>query len=223
MSDELKAMISEGQRQRYVRQQLELGPRPVSGIKRCSSCGATKSWDIELREESEFPIRTRKNVSGEQVLYPAGECKRCNAARAAAHRQKLRDEGTLSDKQKEWNANRDPEHRKRYQREYGRIQRALAGATPRGPWKRYKHELDAKRIPVPKGPFLEWLDEWLAATGVPLAAVIRRTAKVMNQDTDVVERRLNRVRAETKTVDLLFVDAIAVAMGMPHVIRLLYP
>lgn len=154
---EVRDKISRSQRERHRRAREQLGPPPDR--KRCTQCKEWKRVDIEDRSQSEFQIRSRKLTTGEIRYYPSGECKECNAARAAAWRESKRQEGALSDLQREWNSRRDPEHRKAYQREYQAFLRREQGMEMRGPWKRYRKfalKLDPK---LPIEPFQNWIRE----------------------------------------------------------------
>ena len=199
------------------------GPPLTEGTKRCSQCGETKRWDVAKRDESEFCIRTRRNKSTGKVLYPAGECKTCTKRRSARHREKLRAEGTLSESQRRWNANRDAEARRAYQRQYGRERRALEGATPRGPWKKYRHELESKVPRVQVAPFIEWFDEWRTATGKPEQDVCRHFEALTGLESGTGQRMLHRFRHTQKMAGLDAIDAFCVAMGMPDQLTVLYP
>jgi hypothetical protein len=219
LDEELRRQISEGQIRRH-RRAREQCPPIRRGTKPCSKCGERKIYDLDNTEQSEFSIRKRKLKTGD-TLYPAGECRECSNARAAAHREKLRAEGTLSEKQKEWNSHRDREHRKRYQREYQAQLRRQQGIPVRGPWKRYRdnsHEL------VDRRPFMEWLEEWQTITGVADRELGRRVQFVdETAEVDAVAGRIQQLRKGQGTVTIEFVDLVLVAAGMSGHLSQLYP
>jgi hypothetical protein len=216
LSEAHREAISRGQRERHARNHVLAPPLPET-TKRCSKCGHVKKVNLIDASASDFPIRTRKLVSGERRRYPAGECKMCNNKRAADWRQKLRDEGRLAAEQARWNQNRDAEHRRRYQREYQRMQRVEQGVTPRGPWKRYRNETNSPVVYVSADPFLDWLDEAMAIQGMTDLALAEKVG--------VDPRVLYRLRHENKRrrIDLALADSLAVAMGMPQIVAVLFP
>lgn len=200
MPQDLKDAISAGQIARHERAEQQAIAQPT--LKRCSQCRRMKRID-------EFPQRTRKLASGKTKKYPAGECLKCNAARSAAHREKLRAEGTYAESIKRWNAARDPEHRKSYQREYGAIRRRQQGAAPRGPWKRYRE--NGRPGTLDPQPLLNYL-------GPMDAHELNRIA-----DSAGVLRQLNGMRAGTHKLTLHVADALLMAMGAPELLPILYP
>lgn len=150
LSEEHKRHISEGQAARHLRNIEAEVAQPDH--KRCSGpCGKLK------RVPEDFYMRKRRLKCGATRFYPNGECKECAAARTSLYKEKLRKEGTLSDRQKKWNKSRDPKALNKYHREWGRIRRALDGATPRGPWKKYRDELEDEEVKIPKvQEFVDW-------------------------------------------------------------------
>lgn len=135
MSAELREAISRGQIERHRRQREALKDAPPITTKICSRCKEPK------RVPDDYVMRKRKLKSGDVTRYPSGECNEC--ARKRKQNWADRNRETVRERQRRWNANRDPEHRRRYQRDYQRMQRVLEGVTPRGPWRRYRHELEA--------------------------------------------------------------------------------
>lgn len=223
MDEDNKQAIAEARRRQIARDAERTGPPLTEGRKRCTKCREMKRWDTENRWRSEFPIRTRKNKVTGTVHYPAGECKVCNAARSAAHRAKLRREGKLAAAQRRWNASRDPEARRRYQREYGRMLRAKNGVTPRGPWLKYREEMERTAPRVAIQPFLEWFDEWLLATGKVEERVCAEVDDLLEHTKGVANRTLRRWREDRTNGRLDVIDAFTVVMGMPDQLTVLYP
>jgi hypothetical protein len=176
-------------------------PYPLRGIKTCSQCGLRKPWDAELKKQSQFPIRRRQLKSGGDRLYPAGECKECNSKRAAAHREKLRREGTLSQKQKQWNESREPEHRREYQREYQTIQRRQAGVPARGPWTKYRK---TTRVMLNAEPLLRYLEDL--------------DMSLLHDNLQHVVRRAR----QNGHLELSSADALLLALGAEHMMVALY-
>lgn len=154
MPQELKEAIGKGQQERWQRiteQEVEVR----EWKQRCSQCRELKQVKLDDRTNSDFSIRRRNNKSGFVRVYPASECKECNRKKAAKWREEKRQSGELKKMQEKWNGSRDPEARRAYQREYGAIQRRQEGATPRGPWKKYRarsHEVTR----VDATEFLAW-------------------------------------------------------------------
>lgn len=93
---EVREKISRAQQERH----RKLRAHGVPPKKRCSRCGVVKD------SPKEFGWQKRTLKSGEVVYYPRSMCKVCIRAKGAAYRERLRKEGKLHDKQKEWNATR---------------------------------------------------------------------------------------------------------------------
>lgn len=118
--------------------------------------------------------------------------------------------------------------RQKRQREDARMKRRLAGVPQRGAgtWERYAHERDGGtgQMRVPKGPFLEWFDEYVAVTGTDVDGLMLRIEDILGMGSqDAAKRAFYRIRYEQQNVSLFFVDAVAIAVGMPHIVNLLYP
>jgi hypothetical protein len=188
-------------------------PHPRSGRKQCTRCKEWKTWDVDDKHANEFKLSKRKNVDGSVRVYPAGECKACGNQRAAEYREKLRKEGELAERQRKWNANRDPEHRKRYQREYQREQRRREGIPERGPWKRYRNEAPTL---VPIEPLRAWLLAHIRETGAMHAELEARASLPAN----TIKNLLHPHRT---LVDLELADEILYAAGAEGKLRELYP
>lgn len=205
MSDEWKEKIRQGQIARYERQQAQLAGAEEPSQKRCTKC---KKWK---NVPGDFTMRRRTLASGQVKTYPAGECKRCTADRSARHRDKLRREGVLLAKQKEYNDKRNPTHKRAYNREWQRQRRRLAGVPERGTWRKYRHEVVELGVDprLPRAPF----DEWLAQ--VPM------TPTELQAKTGVGEEIFRRTGGST--ISLSTVDRVCVGLGIPDQVAVLYP
>jgi hypothetical protein len=205
MSVAQRAAISRGQVDRWRRQAAHQDT-PVER-KQCTIC---KDW----KAAKEFGKKKRKTKSAGVRVYLASECKQCAKERRAAWREEKRKSGELAALQEKWNANRDPEHRREYQREYSRARRERAGVPARGPWKCYRK--DSPQLRLIAAPFLEWMDEWLAVTGENIENLCERAG--------VPSRRVREWRmGPSARAQLGSLDKLAVAMGMPDQIAVLYP
>lgn len=194
-----RSAIRNGQIRRHRRQRATLGPRP--NRKKCSQCGEVKNVP------DDFPMRKRKLSGGETVRYPAGECKKCAAARNTAWRAKQSPED-LKAMQDRWNANRNTEDRRRYNREYQRMQARLTGVPERGPWHRYRDEVDDSPDPrLPRAP----LDSYLA----DLCLGGSEVARLAGMD-EASFRRVKRLKRSQ-------IDAILTRLGVPDQMTALYP
>lgn len=206
MPEDAKRAISEGQARRHARvREGEVG-QPEPERKRCTQCGEWKD------RKEEFPQRRRELKSGVTRIYPAGECSGCQAERSAAYREKLRQDGTLAERQREWNSRRDREERNRYQREYGATRRRQKGAAARGPWKKYRGGRQATLLDP--APLLEWLEGYRRARVMSVSELTRRLG--------VDERDLRRWRAGQR-ITLAAVDQITSALERPELAATLYP
>lgn len=203
--------ISEGQIKRHLlRIKEETDALPSK--KKCSKkdCSRAGQW---LNVPDDFPMRTRKLKSGLSRVYPAGECKRCANVRKIEHKKKYIAKHGIDawrDKQKVYNSRRNLEHKKVYNRMYQRRMRAKqAGVQTRGPWKRYRHELEPEAILLPATQFVEW---WDSLNG--------STPWLSSQD----QRFIYRLRSgEITEVDWYFVDRVTTDAGQIGMVYLLYP
>jgi Ni,Fe-hydrogenase I large subunit len=196
-----KDAISRGQIERYKRGRETHVDEPTH--KRCTKCGVTKP-------RYEFCMRKRKLACGEVHEYPAGECMECAAARAAAYRAKLLEEGKLREREHAWNSKRDAEHKREYNREYGAARRRAEGMKARGPWKKYRERGRGRKLEI--GP----LSRFLAGLNGGVGALARRTGEH--------ERLIYRiVNQKQKTVSTEVADRILHALGMPDQLSVLYP
>jgi hypothetical protein len=205
----VRARISAGQAARHARQLAEY-PHPSEGTKRCNRCKAWKPWSVD--GHSEFQIRKRKNKNGTVVRSPAPECRACSNERTAAWRERERESGRLSERQRKWNESRDLDARRTYQREWQALDRRRKGAALRGPWKRYRDDPDTR---VPVGPFREWVSAYLYASGYTRRELARRADL---PDEDMLTAALHR-----ETIQLELVDRVLIAAGYEGKLRELYP
>lgn len=220
MSDEDKQKISEGQLRRYARVREMHLPEPDR--KKCSrpDCERRGQW---LKVPDDFPMRKRKLKCGEVKRYPAGECKQCNRRRADEWKAKIIREQGLEAWQKlnkRYNDKRDPDHKRRYNREYTRMRRIEQGVTPRGPWKKYRHEVEERMKLVPVKPFVEWFQSLNGSTptedqmGDRLSRAVRRAINGGGESAESLEDR---------RIHLDIVDEVGVLVGEPFLIHALYP
>jgi hypothetical protein len=211
MSEEDRQKISEGQVRRHLRQRQQIVAEPDR--KKCSrpDCPSQGRW---LKVPDDFPMRKRKLKCGEVRRYPAGECKLCNRRRADEWKAKIiREQGIEAWRamNKRWNDKRDKEHKRKYNREYQRIQAALEGRRQRGPWKKYAHELDERLKLVPAEPFVQWFQSLNGSTptesqmGPRLARAVRRATS-----------------GEIQKIHLDIVDEVGVLVGQTYLIHTLY-
>lgn len=202
LPETMKQKISKGQQARHARND-SLFPPLTTGVKKCSACKRIKVYNIEDSSLSQFSIKSRNLADGRKRKYPAARCKTCEATRAAAYKAKLQQEGTYLQKQKEWNKNRNKTKRQRYQREYGAARRRQQGATPRGPWKKYR--TTDKRVKLNAEPLLRWIE--------PLDVHLL---------TDEQRKALRRAKTTGQITDVT-TDEILTRLKTPHAMATLYP
>jgi hypothetical protein len=213
VSEETKEKISRGQAERHRRDREALSDDPLIA-KKCSreDCDRAGEW---LRVPEDFPMRTRTLKDGTKRRYPAGECKRCNRARAERWKAEFvaeHGEDAWKAKWKTWNSKRDREAKRKYDREYQRFLRASNGIEPRGPWKKYRDEVEKRtETIVPTGPFKDW---WKS-----LSPIVRARAFAKSE---TVARGIRRV-LNNERMSLFFVDQVGVLTGHPELAIVLYP
>lgn len=95
--EEVKQKISRSQQERYRRARAHGGIPPR---KRCPRCGVWKD------SPKDFGWTKRPLKDGTDSYHPRSICKECQRAKSAEYRERLRNEGVLEQKQKEWNAAR---------------------------------------------------------------------------------------------------------------------
>jgi hypothetical protein len=113
----------------------------------------------------------------------------------------LRSEGTLLQKQREWNANRDKRKKREYDREYSAMRRRKEGVTARGPWKKYQTQ---PRVMLNAEPLLRWIEEIDYST--------------LNED----EQHAIRRARDNGRIELGAVDRILHALGQEYMVPILY-
>jgi hypothetical protein len=213
MDPEAREAISRGQIDRYKRQAEDLSQIPEKRF--CPFCSEWKTT------EGNFVISKRLLKSGRMGFYPAHKCNECKKIEKREWRAKNRDH--VRELQRRSHARRmknkeKREARQRYAREYGRMQRALQGANPRGPWKRYAHEVGGPLKLVPAKPFIEW---YLALDGKRPSdkqlglATARAVRRAITGDADSADFEDRRIR-------LHIVDEVGVIVGEPYLIHTLY-
>jgi hypothetical protein len=175
-----------------------------------------KRFDLEDKAKSEFHRGNRKNKNGTVTVYPSGPCKQCHAERKKA-RQAAKSIEVRRAEWRRWHANQDPEARRAYAREYSAIQRRKAGVPVKGPYRRRRrgklHKTEQPR--EDKQPFLEWLEEYQAITGLTDLDIARRSG--------ISPRSLWRARNEAQQIALDVVDRVVTALDMPDLLNQLYP
>lgn len=179
--------------------------------KPCTACGHWK--DVP----DDYTMRKRTLADGTVRLYPAGECKKCQAERSANHRERLREEGVLAEREKTYNERRDKEAKREYNREYGAIRRRQAGAVARGPWKKYrdKNERGVGRSTLfPIAPLAGFLEEMVHQHGI----------SAIELATGVSITSLNEmINHEVEDISLERLDRILIGLNCAEQMHLLYP
>lgn len=206
LTQEHREAISRGQIERYRRAQKAQDHFAVTS-KRCTKCREVK------RVPEDYSMRKRVLKSGEIKYYPAGECLSCAGIRREAWKRKFIEEHGIEawrSKQRLMNASRDPEKKKRYNRQYSRERRREAGVPERGPWKRYRDDTNptGKGKKVTAAPALQW---WNAQTP-SIRQHIRRADESLHVEFHAISRgdRLN--------IDIVFLDRLSVVMGDPSLV-----
>lgn len=207
MSEEHKAAIGRGQERRHREAREARDPSLEPTSKKCTKCGIRKPL-------GDFTMRKYKTKSGEVTRHPAPECRECAAKRRAKWREDYiaeHGEEAYRQLQNRYNKNRDPEKRRRYQREYGRMERMEQGVASRGPWKKYRREVGAStgsdRVPVE--PFVAWID------------ATPEVREVLTHNANLA-RAVNRVRGQER-VSIGLVDQLGTSLGDPDLVNRLYP
>lgn len=155
LDEDMRRRISEAQAARHRRIRLEQDQFAVTE-KRCTVCRLVK------RVPDDYVMRRRTLKCGEIRVYPSGECRQCGAARREKWKADYiakHGEEAWRKKQRQHSKGRDKKKRRRYSREYGRMQRMEQGATPRGPWLKYRDEVGSipgRREKVSSIPFQQW-------------------------------------------------------------------
>jgi hypothetical protein len=167
--------------------------------------------------EDNFHMQMKRLKDGDIIYRHASRCKECTAKRRSElHKQNrekiLKQKKDQYKRRKKSRTKREQEEYRKKQREAARIRRALAGVEIRGPWIRYRHEVDERLQMVDVGPFVEWFTSLNGTTpsdgqlGDNLARAIRRA-----------------ISGEVKKIHLDLVDEVGVIVGIPHLIYTLYP
>lgn len=206
MSEEMKKKISEGQARRHARNRALQEGAPAPTHKKCSQCQVVKPLNA-------FVTRHRVLKSGEKRSYPSGECRECGAERRRRWEQSQPPE-RRRERQRRWNANRDKKKRNAYQREYQAFQRRMAGASVRGPWKKYRQG-QASRVPIE--PLAAWLTNHLSNNKIH---VVDAALACGYREEKPLRNVLNR---DTETIDLDKVDRILMGLQQQHMLNELYP
>lgn len=147
-SEEHKQSISQGQIDRHKRDRESRVSEPTG--KRCTKCKQFKNLN-------EFP-KKRVRIKSGVTIYRAGECLLCLRKRSEAYRDKLRAEGTLKEKNRQYARDRNREKKNKYNRDWDRFRRLEKGMKSRGPIKKYRNERDPDRHVLRK-PFADRLAE----------------------------------------------------------------
>ena len=188
-----------------------------SGTKRCTSCGVEKPWDADNKFASGFYVDKRVlKKSGETAFYPKGECKECSHARVARWRDAEREAGRMAERQRGYQRNRDhvaDAARRRESRAFD--------ADMRGRAVRTKSIQDRGQNRKDNRPFVEWLREYEALTGVTHQAIGHALKSRFGMKDG--ERRLRAIEDGQSKVTIDFVDKVAIAMDQPFLLALLYP
>lgn len=180
--------------------------------KPCTKCGEWK------RVPEDYSMRRRKLADGTTRSYPAPECKACARERAEQWKRDFiaeHGEEAWKAKSRAWNAKRDQEKRRRYDRDYQRMVRAEAGTPKRGPWLKYRNEAPGATeqiVRVDAGPFREW---WKS-----LAPLTK--ARVYAADVHA-QRTILRIFNEQDRMEYSKVEDLCALAGYPGVERDLYP
>ena len=222
MPIEVREKISKSQSARYKRAREAAVAEPTR--KKCSreSCDRAGEW---LRVPEDFLMRKRRLKSGEIVVYPSGHCRLCDRERRRQWKEDFiakYGEEVWKERNKEWNSHRDRERTRKVRREHRRLEDAISGRYPnlRGPWKKYAHELNEPLPLVPAKPFVDWYlglngsRPTESEMGDNVARAVRRA--VYGGKDSVCDVELRRLHLET-------VDAVGVLVGVPQLIRALYP
>lgn len=207
MSSELKEAISQGQIKRHMLAREDQDEFAITQ-KKCTVC---KEWK---NVPDDYSMRKRRLKSGIVNHYPAGECLKCANKRRKKWKQDYIDEHGLEawkKYQRESSANRNKEVRNRYNRERGRLQRLEEGATPRGPWKKYRDEAGGSlgREMVSSSKLRQWLES------------LDADSRTMINAHPTLLRSVHRVCYEQENVELGVLDSLATLMGDPGLITLL--
>lgn len=232
MDQELKDRISAGQVERHRRQRAAVASVDPPDRKRCSNarCKRAGKW---LRVPDDFYMRRRKLKSGGLRVYPSGECKECSRARADRWKKALGPEEAKR-RQDGYNAKRDQEKKKRYNREYLRLKAAEAEArgelVRRGPWHRYRDE-PQPRVLVPARAFIRWyvdertrMDQVLRVRGLTASFDTRRSLREhlgIGPSTHARLEALSELLPEdllTKSIDVAMVDRVLTKVGRPELL-----
>lgn len=175
-------------------------PPLTEGSKRCTECDVVKHYDTEDIRWSDFPLINRTWKNGRKLRYPAGKCKDCA--------RKQRHERAARRTDEEW-------------AEFRAKKAAHARAAKKRPQKQKTREPHVRQ--VDPRPFLDWLEEWLIATGTSEKSLCLAVAAIIGSTIDTPLRRLYAWRHGGRKPTVFLLDEFAVAMGMPEQIYLLYP
>lgn len=197
---------------------LRLLPQVETGSKRCSVCQQHKPFDINNKHASAFHLDRRTLRDGTLRVYPKGECKDCARQRVARWREQERAAGRMKERQRRYNQNRDQQLHaalRRERRAFEREQRTGRGADGA------RQRPDLSQTRRDNQPFLQWLTEYQAATGMSQQSIARMmNARFGSKD---AARRLREVARGQARVTIEFVDRVAVALDQPQLVTLLYP
>ena len=200
-------------KQAYHRKTVMTSVDELPDWQRCSRC--VKLGRTGWQPGENFGTRKNKLKSGVVSITYRNECRRCERERQALRRQDPKVREQNAERARRWAKS---EKGKRYYREWHRMKRIENGANPRGPVKKYRHEVGNQMELVPVRPFVDW---WLSLNGSrpsetemgeALSRAVRR-AVYGDQDSGPAETR--RMRLDT-------VDEVGVLVGQPHLIYLLY-
>jgi hypothetical protein len=208
--------ISQGRREAFARQQELQADVPPIEFRRCTRCKKMKSI------ENDFHKIKRRLRNGQVREYPRSHCKDCSNENIAQWRAANPEAARKKNREASERRRKDPERwekERKYQREYKRMERALKGSSSRGPWKKYRHELEEETSPmVDGGPFLEF---WLSLNGD------RPGEDLIGESCGRAIRRLmpNATTGEPESTRIqeAYVDKVGVVLKRPELLRTLYP
>ena len=207
LSREYRDKIGRAAKERYLQSLSQRNGEPKQ--KRCNKCGLTKNLD-------KFYKNKRKLRSGIIAIYPMSRCKECDKKARARNWQRLKDEGVdVAALKRKYEANEDPERRRKRWRENHAIYRRKKG-IPIGKPRKLPKERDRD---VPVEPIALWLHE---KVGVKRG---EQEIGLIASRTGIDERRISSIlKKEQSKVRLSTVDRLLVGLDAPpHELLLLYP
>lgn len=206
LTQEQREQLSQIAIQRHERDLAQRKGAPE--YKRCNKCG-------ERKPLSEFYKFKRKLVSGSTSLYPQSRCKRCDIEIRKRNWGRLKAKGVdVAALKRRYEANEDPEKRRRRWRENHAIWRRKQGMRVLGP----RRAFEDKDSNVPIKPIATWLREEATSKGREISE------RSLAEQTGIWERQIGIIlREEQAMVRLSTVDRILVSLDAPHMLHELYP